>query len=249
MSREHKACVSREQYVCSGSVFVINLEYRTDRRAEMERQLQRIGWDAEFFSAIQPGDDGSFPSVGAHGCFMSHLEVLKLAQSRASDRVVILEDDVNFTPGFQQHWTRATAMLGKLDWSIFYPGHCIKDLPKGLSLLAPDRNVLCAHFVLVNGPAISPLIRGLEQILARPAGHPSGGPMHVDGAYSTIRAQNAALETYAYSPALGYQRPSRSDVEGFRWFDRIGAISPIVAVARRLKGQVREAKYLYFSDS
>lgn len=219
----------------SGSVFVINLESRTDRRTAMERQLQQIGCNAEFFSAIRPGDAGGFPSVGAHGCFMSHLEVLKLAQSRALDRVVILEDDVDFTPGFQQHWILATAALRKLDWSICYPGHNVKDLAKGLSLLASDRPVRCAHFVLVNGAAIPSLIRGLEQILARPAGHPLGGPMHVDGAYSTIRAQNAALVTYAYSPPLGIQRPSRSDIAGLKWFDRIGAISPIVALARRLK--------------
>jgi len=227
----------------SESVFVINLEFRTDRRTAMERQLRRVGWNAEFFPAIRSSDDArGFPSVGAHGCFMSHLEVLKLAQSRALDRVVILEDDVDFTPGFEENWVSAMAALQKLEWSIFYPGHVIKDLPKGVSLLAPDRNVLCCHFMLINGTAICPLIRGLEQILARPAGHSRGGPMHVDGAYSTIRARNAGLVTYAYSPSLGYQRPSRSDVEGFRWFDRIGAISPIVTVARRLKGQVSEAK-------
>ena len=38
--------------------------------------------------------------------------------------------------------------------------------------------------MLINAPAIGPLIAYLERMVARPAGHPEGGPMHVDGAYS-----------------------------------------------------------------
>ena len=56
------------------------------------------------------------------------------------------------------------------------------------------------------------IIAGLETIMERAPGHVLGGPMHVDGAYSTIRAQNHDLKTYSASPPLGYQRSSRSDI-------------------------------------
>ena len=61
------------------SKYVINLEDRTDRRAEMEQQLRRVGWQAAFVAAIRPVDAGDFPSVGARGCFLSHLATLKQA--------------------------------------------------------------------------------------------------------------------------------------------------------------------------
>jgi hypothetical protein len=61
--------------------------------------------------------------------------------------------------------------------------------------------------------------------------------MHLDGAYSTLRAQNHTLVTYAYFPALGYQRSSRTDVGVAKWFDRVGILSPLVDAARKLKAK------------
>ena len=63
--------------------------------------------------------------------------------------------------------------------------------------------------------------------------------MHVDGAYSTMREQNQSLMTYALSPALGYQRPSRTDIGDGRWFDRVPALEPVVGFARKMKARVR----------
>jgi len=59
--------------------------------------------------------------------------------------------------------------------------------------------------------------------------------MHVDGAYLTIRKEDHTLVTYAYSPALGYQRPSRTEVGDLKWFDRVGMFAPIVGWARKLR--------------
>ena len=151
-----------------------------------------------------------------------------------AQQVVILEDDVNFALDFTKRWSASMSELNKQQWSLFYPGHALKELPSGISRLSPETEVLCAHFFVVNGRAIAPMVRGLELILSRPAGHPSGGPMHVDGAYSTVRAQNPSLTTYACFPVLGYQRPSRSDISKEKWFDRIGAFAPIVNIGRRL---------------
>ena len=188
-------------------IFVINLEHRTDRRIAMQKQLSRIGWNAEFFSAIRPKSAADFPSIGARGCFLSHLSVLKNARDAGAQQLVILEDDVNFAPGFAERWKSSMSALEALEWSIFYPGHAFDDLPAGLSRISPDTGVQCTHFMVINGHAISTLIAGLESILSRPAGHPLGGPMNLDGAYSTLREQNHSLVTYAYFPALGLSTP------------------------------------------
>jgi len=217
------------------AIFVINLEHRTDRRIAMEKQLLRIGWYAEFFPAIRPDNAADFPSIGARGCFLSHLSVLRNAQKAGLPQLVILEDDVNFAPNFAERWTLSISSLETQEWSIFYPGHALDDLPEGLSRISPDKGILSTHFMVINGHAISPLIAGLERILARPGGHPLGGPMHVDGAYSTLRTQTPSLVTYAYSPVLGYQRPSRTDVRDLRWFDRVSILRPIMEFARMLK--------------
>src|SRR6516164_1613527 len=95
------------------AIFVINLEHRTDRRAEMQKQLSVIGWDAEFFPAIRPESAANFISIGARGCFLSHLAVLKRARNADANRLIILEDDVNFTRDFEKHWAFAISELEK----------------------------------------------------------------------------------------------------------------------------------------
>lgn len=207
----------------------------------MEKQLARIGWRAEFFSAIRPTDAGNFPSIGARGCFLSHLSVLKKVQD-GSQQLVVLEDDVDFVQGFGDQWQSSMSELAKRDWSIFYPGHLVDGLPMGLSRVSPSTGVLGAHFIAINGHAISTVVGALESILTRPYGHPLGSPMHVDGAYSTIRKQNPSLVTYARFPVLGYQRPSRTDIGNVKWFDNVGILTPIVGLARKVKAGILNVK-------
>jgi glycosyl transferase, family 25 len=226
------------------AIFVINLAYRTDRRQAMQRQLSQVGWSATFFPAVRPADRADFPSIGTRGCFLSHLAVLKRARDEKVQRLVILEDDVDFVPDFPRQWQSVLPALEAQDWSIFYPGHGLAspEKPSGstaaapsLTRIAPERGVRCTHFMMLNSQGISTLIGGFEAILSRPAGHAMGGPMHVDGAYSTIRAQHPELGTYAAFPPLGYQRSSRTDVGELKWFDRIGILAPLVDKARNLR--------------
>jgi GR25 family glycosyltransferase involved in LPS biosynthesis len=83
----------------------------------MQEQLDRIGWTAEFIKAVRPDDRGSFPSLGARGCFLSHIEVLKRSED---SNVILLEDDLSFVEDASQLWTDAIGTL-PADWSIFYP--------------------------------------------------------------------------------------------------------------------------------
>jgi hypothetical protein len=67
----------------------INLDHRTDRRAEMEAELAKIGLAAERFPAIER-------KPGALGCGLSHLAVLRRAKEEGWENVLILEDDFTF---------------------------------------------------------------------------------------------------------------------------------------------------------
>jgi hypothetical protein len=66
--------------------YYINLDHRTDRRSEMESELQALNLPAIRFS-------GFAHEYGPLGCMQSHLAVLREARSRGLPRVLIFEDD------------------------------------------------------------------------------------------------------------------------------------------------------------
>lgn len=77
------------EYDVLQNIVYINLDRRTDRRDEIEHELNHFGLleNATRISAI---DKGTF---GAIGCTMSHLKALETAKSNGWNHVVVLEDD------------------------------------------------------------------------------------------------------------------------------------------------------------
>ena len=76
------------------NVFYINLAERSDRKAQVEQQLNLVSL-TQFnrFNAIKLLN-------GALGCSMSHLKCLQLAKERNLDHILIVEDDIIFlNPG------------------------------------------------------------------------------------------------------------------------------------------------------
>ena len=58
----------------------INLEHRTDRKDQIEAELNKMGIVAERFPAI-------YDSFGALGCSMSHLAVWQTSKQREYKRI------------------------------------------------------------------------------------------------------------------------------------------------------------------
>ena len=100
-------------------IFVINLEYRTDRKEQMIVELQKHNiTNYEFFKAVRPSiqdiidwnssycqhvkssfneqDKFLYYQIGCLGCLKSHVEVCKLALERKYKNILILEDDTEF---------------------------------------------------------------------------------------------------------------------------------------------------------
>lgn len=229
-------------------IFVINLESRPDRRREMLAELGRLGLGADspvvtFFPAVRPDGAGAFASIGARGCFMSHLGVLKRAAEAGLSSFLILEDDAAFVFGASALLQDALDDLGGTDWSIAYLGHRI---PAGehpgrdqrhsahWRILPPGTRVETTHAMLIHARAVPSLIAYLEAMLARPAGHPEGGPMHVDGAYSWFRKDNPDHLTLVTPKQCVFQRASRSDIARQSWRDAV----PFLDFARRIKNRL-----------
>lgn len=220
--------------------YIINLPERIDRRRQMEEELKMLGFvepsRVVFFPAIKPDDRGDFPNLGARGCFLSHLAVLKEAQRENLNNVLIMEDDLLFTRFLIQQQDEAVNELQQLNWDIAYPGHG-ESLPPGTEGIFQkySQPLVLAHFVAFNRKAIAQVVDFLEIVLSRPAGHPDGGPMHVDGAYSTFRMQHPDLVTLIANPSLGIQRSSPSSIAGYKWFETAPVLAQLLGAARSVK--------------
>jgi glycosyl transferase, family 25 len=166
----------------------------------------------------------------AAGCFLSHLGVLQTSLAEDTAGIVVCEDDLNFAADFGTRLPTLLKSLAAIEWDILYCGHLnlpkdlASDSPGGLVRLDPVLPVLGAHFLVFRRPVLVPLVAYLNAILARPPGHPEGGPMHVDGAYNHFRLDNPNLITLAALPPLGFQRASRTDIHALRWFDSLPGI-------------------------
>ncbi len=237
-------------------ISIINLPYRSDRRREIGHQLARFGLSLDrdpvrLFPAVRPADAGGFPNVGARGCFLSHLGVLQQARADRVRRLLILEDDFDFADGLtEQRLAQVLDELSSRPWAMVYGGHRLQQSPgspRDVSWreLAPSMPVVTAHCLGMTEGAIATAVPYLEAILARPPGHAEGGPMHVDGAYSRLRADRPELTTYSAWPAIGHQRSSRTDIHELRWYDRWSAVNLIAerlrAMRRRLRFNVAES--------
>jgi len=227
------------------AVRVISLPTRPDRRQEMGVELARVGAALDggqiaFHDAARPAEPAGFPSVGAHGCFLSHLQVLEEAEAKGWTNIAILEDDASFSDGQRAQVGRVLAALWKQPWSIFYGGSPQEGVPEApLKRLAPDDPIGLTHFMAFRGEGITRAIPYLRAMLGRPAGSPDGGPMHVDGAYSWLRRAHPDLAAYAATPPIAYQRASRTDIADTGAIDRVPVVRELVALARRVKQRVQ----------
>lgn len=229
-----------------GTVRIINLPSRADRRREMVEELRRIGVANDgriaFHAANRFEDAADFPSIGARGCFHSHLSVLENAVAASEGTILILEDDLDFERDFDNLIPAVREALEQVDWSIFFGGALneVSDKHMGpIEKLAPETAVMGTHFVALRGEAIGAAASYLRAMLDRPAGSPLGGPMHVDGAYSWFRRERPELESWIAKPFLGHQRPSRTDIHELGWKDRTPLVRDLIALARRFRRRMQ----------
>jgi hypothetical protein len=221
-------------------ICVINLPERTDRRRVIVRELDRAGLHlqrgkVEIFPAIRPVRAAGFPNIGHRGCFLSHYHILRRAQAEGLNRVLIMEDDLSISPRFAAEAASLVRILETTAWGFAYFGHMERVEDSNPAVLRPHvGHLLATHFVAVHGSVFARLVAFMDLVQQRPVGHPDGGPMPIDGAYSTFRQQNPDVLTLLAAPNLGSQRSSRSDLSP-KWFDRVPVLRQAVAATRRAK--------------
>lgn len=231
-------------------VTVISLAERQDRLQQMRRQMQRIGSGfpahVQLFPAIRPETAAGFPTRGAHGCFLSHLGCIELALRNGADSLLILEDDVVFPDYYSTGQLVAARRLEQSPWDFFYGG----GVAEWLEPYAPEAKMPCdgmrpipadiaireAHFVAINGHCLADLHDYLSGMLRRPEGHPDGGPMDVDGAYSWFRKSRGS-RTLMADPALAFQGSFGSDIRP-PWHDRMPLVRNLAWLYRSARNRL-----------
>lgn len=225
-------------------IYVINLTQREDRRREMDAELNRIGLGLyhpaiTLFPASLPKDKGRFSSRGARGCFESHLAVHRTILDDGVGRALVLEDDASFVSDFTALLTAIDADLQALDWDLLYSVTPLQDEPgdevvgDSLLRLSPEHTFIMAHFVGFSHRLSTLAVPYLEAMYSREPGDPSGGAMHVDGAYCWLRQAYPELLVLGSRSPLAVQRPSRSDIADLRIWDRVPVVAPLVTRLRR----------------
>jgi glycosyl transferase, family 25 len=230
--------------------YVVNLADRLDRRRAMEREFQRadvglrasqISDQVQFFPAIRPTEAAPFPSVGAKGCSLSHLAVLKDARQRGVSRVLVLEDDAEFVCDFLARTSSVLSELAQRRWGIVqlgYMGGPATSPEEPPRLVEFSEEVGGTHCYGVSDWALPHLIAHFELQHRGVPGDDLRGPMPTDGTINVFRWLHPDVPRFLVVPGQVGQRSSASDVTP-RWFDRAPLLRPLVTIARAVRASRR----------
>ncbi len=224
-----------------GRVEIIHLRERTDRYWRLAKELSHIGIAmtdprVRIPDAPRPADANGFPSRGIYGNFLSHLDILRRAMLDDLPCAWVLEDDALFRSSLrsedvQQELCRTIASM---PWDFLFPGHALgPELAKlDRGLIYSDLEFKWSHCYMVHKRALPRVVDYLEKVIERPAGHPEGGKMYIDGAYSLFRSQNKDIRTLIANPVLSIQRGSDSSLANGSGPDRRALMKNVTSGAR-----------------
>jgi len=184
-------------------VMYINLDKRTDRRAELEGELAKMGLTAERFPAIQG-------TTGMIGCGLSHIAVLKRAIAEGWENVLILEDDFQFLVDrdtFDKQLSRffnsnATYDVAMLSYNL------ISSVPKD-DLVSYVKEAQATSGYLVRKRFYGKLLANLEEGLHKLSNGGTERQYSLDQYWKSLQPTS---EWYCFNTRIGRQRPGFSDI-------------------------------------
>lgn len=184
-------------------IFYINLDHRTDRNAEIQKELDNQGFENyERFPAIHHA------TIGGVGCGRSHAQVLKLAKERGYKCIMILEDDFMFTESPE----KIKSMLSKIDDLEFdvclLSYHLLEKEDTKFDYLIKIKKAQTTSGYIINSHYYDKLINAFEKASKKFEETNYHWLYAIDIAWNILQEID---NWYAFKPRLGKQRPSHSD--------------------------------------
>jgi GR25 family glycosyltransferase involved in LPS biosynthesis len=183
--------------------FYINLDRRTDRRAQFEGECAKMGIDVERFQAVAH-------QVPAIGCGLSHLAVLKLARARGYESVCIFEDDFEFLVGRPEFDTVLSKLPPNFD-VVMLGWYNFESNPYN-ELFNRVSHATTTSCYIVHSKFYDQLIDVVEEGMRLFHNHPSD--IHIYSIDQYWRKLQPAANWYHTVQRVGRQRPSFSDLRG-----------------------------------
>lgn len=149
-----------QQTIINTKAFVINLDRRTDRLETL-----KVPFEYERFSATDGTTLDEIPKKmkGHIGCWDSHRRLLTKVLEDKLEQVIVMEDDVEFHPEFQE---RIDHYLNQLpdDWDLFYFGgwNIAEERKMYSERLDVAEKVLTTHAYMIRAKFIPILLEALN---------------------------------------------------------------------------------------
>lgn len=223
-------------------ISVIHLPERKDRFDSLSSEFRNLGIDMshpkiDIPYAPRPETPNGFTSRGVYGNFMSHLEILRRAKDEGLRTVWVLEDDAIFSKRMCRLQAELVDKVRQDEWDLCFFGHSLNRelamLPDGL--VKPPADFIWAHCYAVHARVLPRIVAFLERALTLPAGHPEGGRLYIDAAFTLFRRFNPDVVALVSNPALSIQKGCYSSLAERRWYDDVGMMRPAVSAARSLR--------------
>lgn len=196
-------------------IVYINLDRRTDRRAQIEAELRTMGCPPEKIRRF-----AAHPTQPGHiGCTQSHRDVIAMAKAAGWANVLILEDDFQCLVDkdtLQQH---LSTVLGDpaVEWDVLFLSYNLQqseDLTTAPAshLLGRTTNAQTASGYIVNQRIYDRLLDNLSRAADLCVLHPSIHWLYINDQYwKHLQADRSTTWLY-FKTRLGKQRESYSDL-------------------------------------
>lgn len=185
-----------------GKILCVNLDRRTDRWTECEKEFKRHALVVERFPAV---DGKTLPQAGRltpgeNGCRASHLAALRVAAAQTKP-TLILEDDVEFADHFVNYFSLHIAQLPS--WILLYLGgnhvHRPTKVPSNPVIMRVIRTFTTSSY------AVTP--QSAAHLIPIVEANPN---LQIDIIYAQVQPKTPC---YTFYPSLAWQKPGYSDIQ------------------------------------
>lgn len=191
-------------------IYCINLDRRTDRWGESVDEFKKWGIEnsVDRYSAVDgksltEEDLNNFLDLGNMGLITTHINILEESIKEGYENILLLEDDVYFTPEILKY--QEYLDLVPSDWDMIYFGgnhnlHMGAQLNKINNKVAKLHSTYGLQCIVVKNTLFKPMLDVIKEKKAP-----------IDVYYAKVAQKN--YNCYGFYPSMALQRVSFSDLQ------------------------------------